>query len=236
MDVSHITSRARFRFRPGGSRHAGTGGSLTVGRVEITSRDGVVVAAAIAVGLFGAVAYYSQVLRPLAHTYSIWLLLVAVIAARQTPLRGAVRGGVGLLVSVLAFYYGKQLLYDIIYSSAGLPYRVSAEELLLWGRLGLVGGAGLGFVCSRIGRLGWLAAGSSAVITALLIVEAYQRYRDYGDVLPAACAVVATAVVLAVGNRTGRQLIRTAYMLVPASLSVSLILTAPDWIQTTLRW
>lgn len=187
------------------------------------------------VGLLGAICYYSDVWRPLAHTYAIWMLLVVLISARQPSLRGAIRGGGGLLISVVAFFYGKQLIYDILYPGPGRPYRVSFEELALWGLLGLVGGAALGWMASYIGRAGWLPAAVSATCIALPAMEAYQRSTEYSDVgLVVVVAALTAVAVLGLGDRNGRQILRTAYMIVPAGLLAAAVLTGPDKISSLI--
>ena len=121
-------------------------------RTALTWGDGCTALTAVIVGVFGAFSYYGDtVLRPFAHTFGIWILLVSVVSARQSVLCGAIRGGLALLTSVVSFFYGKQIYYDILYPGPGFPYRVQAVELLFWGGLGLVGGAVLGIVASRIG-------------------------------------------------------------------------------------
>lgn len=82
-----------------------TSSTTDVRRARLNWGDGGTVLAAGAVGGFGAFAYYGDtILRPFAHTFGIWLLLVAVVSARQTLLRGALRGGGALLLGVVAFF------------------------------------------------------------------------------------------------------------------------------------
>lgn len=205
------------------------------GARRLTRADIFAVLASMLVGGFGAACYYSDALRPLAHTYAIWVLLVVLISARQSPLRGAIRGGCGLLVSVFAFFYGKQLIYDLLYPGPGFPYRVSIDELALWGSLGLVGGAVLGWLSSSIGRPGWLPAAVSAIAVALPAVEVYQRSTEYSDVGPVlVVAALGALAVLSSGERSGRQLLRTAYMAVPAVALSAAVLAGPDLARSIL--
>lgn len=137
-------------------------------RIPLTWGDGATALAAVAVGVFGAISYYGDtILRPFAHTFGIWILLVAVVGARQSLFRGAIRGGAALLISVVSFFYGKQIYYDILYPGPGFPYRVAPTDLLFWGMLGLVGGAVLGVVASRIGPAGWVPAAAGALLMGL---------------------------------------------------------------------
>lgn len=85
------------------------------------------------VGGFGAISYYGDtILRPFAHTFGIWILLVAVVSARQSLLRGTIRGGAALPLSVVAFFYSKQIYYDILYPGPGFPYRGSRPNCCSW--------------------------------------------------------------------------------------------------------
>lgn len=94
-------------------------------RTALTWGDGCTALTAVIVGVFGAFSYYGDtVLRPFAHTFGIWILLVSVVSARQSVLCGAIRGGLALLTSVVSFFYGKQIYYDILYPGPGFPYRV----------------------------------------------------------------------------------------------------------------
>ena len=93
-------------------------------RTALTWGDGCTALTAVIVGVFGAFSYYGDtVLRPFAHTFGIWILLVSVVSARQSVLCGAIRGGLALLTSVVSFFYGKQIYYDILYPGPGFPYR-----------------------------------------------------------------------------------------------------------------
>ena len=205
-------------------------------RSRLTWGDGVTVLAAAGVGAFGAFAYYGDtILRPFAHTFGIWLLLVAVVSARQTLIRGALRGGAALLLGVVAFLYGKQIYYDILYPGPGFPYRVQPIELLFWGVLGLFGGAVLGVIASRIGRSGWLPAAASALFMGLLLADAYSWYSTRGDDLPIGAAIVGVIVIAILGERTWRQLGYTALLLIPGTVVGAFLVAAPDWAQRVLR-
>ena len=205
-------------------------------RVRLTWGDGATVLAALCVGAFGAFAYYGDtILRPFAHTFGLWILLVAVVSARQTLVRGAIRGGGALLIGTVSFFYGKQIYYDILYPGPGFPYRVQPMELLFWGLLGLVGGAALGVVASRIGRPGWLPAAASALLMGLLLADAYSWYDANADDLPMAAAIVGVVVIAALGQRTWRQIGYTALLLVPGTVVAQLLVSAPDWAQRFLR-
>jgi len=205
-------------------------------RSHLVWGDGAAALAAIAVGAFGAFSYYGDtILRPFAHTFGIWILLVAVVSARQTLLRGALRGAGALLLSAVSFFYGKQIYYDILYPGPGFPYRVHPSELLFWGAFGLVGGAVLGVIASRIGPPGWWAAAASALLMGLLLADAYHWYHTWDGALPIAFALAGVVVIAAMGHRTRRQIGYTAVLLIPGTIVGSVLVAAPDWAQELLR-
>ena len=186
--------------------------------------------------MFGAFSYYGDtILRPFAHTFGIWILLIVVVSARQTLLRGALRGAGALLLSVVSFFYGKQIYYDILYPGPGFPYRVHAYELLFWGALGLVGGAVLGVIASRIGPPGWLAAAAAALLMGLLLADAYHWYHTWDAACPWPSPSAASIVIAALGHRSRRQIGYTAVLLVPGTIVGSVLVSAPDWAQELLR-
>ena len=198
--------------------------------------DGAAALAAVVVGVFGAFSYYGDtILRPFAHTFAIWILLVAVVSARQPLLRGALRGAGALSLSVVSFFYSKQIYYDILYPGPGFPYRVQPTELLFWGVLGLVGGAVLGLIASRIGPPGWLPAAAASLLMGLLLADAYHWYDSRGQDLPMAFALVRTVVIGALGHRSWRQIGYTAIMLIPGSIIGYILISVPDWAQQVLR-
>jgi hypothetical protein len=210
--------------------------TTTQWRAHLTWGDGAAALAAIAVGAFGAFAYYGDtILRPFAHTFGIWIFLVAVVSARQTLLCGALRGCGALLISVVAFFYGKQIYYDILYPGPGFPYRVQPTELLFWGVLGMLGGAILGAVASRIGQPGWLAAAASALLMGLLLADAYHWYSTWREDLPMALALAGVVVIAVLGHRTWRQLGLTAVLLIPGTVVGYLLISVPDWAQHLVR-
>ena len=205
-------------------------------RVRFNWGDGATALAAVGVGAFGAFSYYGDtILRPFAHTFGIWILLVAVVSARQTPLRGALHGGVALLIGAFAFFYAKQIYYDILYPGPGFPYRVHPIELFFWGVLGLVGGAVLGVIASRIGQPGWLAAAASALLMGLLLADAYHWYSTWSQDLPMAAAIAGVIVIAALGRRTWQQIGYTALLLIPGTIVGALLVSAPDWAQRLFR-
>jgi len=61
-------------------------------------------------GAFGAYSYYNDLLRPLAHVFSIWIVLAVALSVRQTPRQAMFRTTVGLVAAVIAFYVGKKIM------------------------------------------------------------------------------------------------------------------------------
>ena len=205
-------------------------------RGRLTWGDGVAALAAVAAGAFGAFSYYGDtILRPFAHTFGVWILLVALVSARQTLLRGAIRGGGAVLISVVTFFYGKQIYYDILYPGPGFPYRVQPIELLFWGALGVLGGAVLGLIASRIGRPGWGPAAASALLMGLLLADAYRWYATWDEDLPMGAAIVGVIVIVLLGERTRRQIGYTALLLIPGTVAGAFLVSAPDWAQRVFR-
>ena len=151
------------------------------------------------------------------------------------PLRGALRGGGALLLGVVAFFYGKQIYYDILYPGPGFPYRVQPIELLFWGALGALGGAVLGVIASRIGRPGWVPAAASALLMGLLLADAYRWYSTWDEDLPIGAAIVGVIVLALLGERTWRQIGYTTLLLIPGAVAGHLLVSAPDLAQRFFR-
>ena len=205
-------------------------------RLGLNWSDGIAALAAVVVGAFGAFSYYGDtVLRPFAHTFGIWLYLVVAVSARQPPLRGALRGGGALALSVVAFFYGKQIYYDILYPGPGFPYRVHPTELIFWVVLGLLGGGALGLIASRVGSPGWLSAAAAALLMGLVLTDAYQWYRTWGEGLSLAVALIAAAAIAVLGFRSWHQISCIAILLVPGIVAGYFIVSVPDWGREILR-
>lgn len=197
-----------------------------LGPARLTHRDVVASAAGVAVGVTGAAFYYSDAFRPLAHTFQLWVLLIGIVAAHQPLMRGALQGGIALLASVVSFYVGKAVIYHQLYP--GTTYYFDGAELAQWSALGLVGGAALGTIASRIGGKGWLAALATSVFIATLIVDGINRYRNYDEALVLWAAAAGTALLLTGFVRTKPQIIKTAAMTVPATACAAGILYAAE--------
>lgn len=101
--------------------------------------------------------------------------------------------------------------------------------------MGLLGGAVLGVVASRVGQPGWLAAAASALLMGLLLADAYHCYDTWQEALPMAAALVGVVVIAVLGARTWRQIGDTAVLLVPGTAVGFLMISAPDWAQRFFR-
>ena len=187
-----------------------------LGATRITRRDVIAALGGIVVGAAGAAFYYNQTMRPLAHTLQIWVLLVAIVAMRQPPLRGVLQGALAMLTSVLSFYLGKAVIYAQLYP--GTSYDLDWVTIASWAVLGILGGSLLGLAASRMGEAGWLSVAATSVLIGFLVVDGYARFDDYGEVLPLWIAAAGAGVLVAFGIRSQGQLTRLAIVLTPALL------------------
>ncbi|AZI56882.1 hypothetical protein EH165_00555 [Nakamurella antarctica] len=183
-------------------------------------------AIAILVGVFGAISYYSTVLRPLAHTLQLWTLMVALVSARQSFRAGAIRGAVALTLSVVAFYVSKVVVYHLLYPGTNDDF--SLLEVLMWCSVGVVGGFFLGAAGSRLGSGGWLAATAGTLFICLQIVDGVHRLDEYSDQLPIIFAAAAAVLLVALNCRTWKQLSQTLITAAPMALLAILILGVSD--------
>lgn len=194
----------------------GTHDTRMFGTARITRRDVIAALGGMVVGAAGAAFYYDQTMRPLAHTLQMWVLLVAVVATRQPPLRGALQGAVAMLTSVLSFYLGKAVIYGQLYP--GTSYDLDWVDIAGWVVLGILGGSLLGLTASRMGQAGWLSVAATSVLVGFLVIDGYARFRDYGEVLPLWIAAAGASLLIAIGVRSRAQLTRLAITLGPALL------------------
>ncbi|OQO95024.1 hypothetical protein B1813_02900 [Saccharomonospora piscinae] len=186
--------------------------------------------AGLLTGVFAAVAYYSPLLRSLAHTFVIWTALAAVVAAGQSARTAVVRVSIALLAAVSAFYSGKA----VVYSGGALP--LNLFDLLVWGGLAVVAGVVLGLGLRAVGDSG--AHGTVATASALGLMWG-DVVRRTGHVFPPDPALVAvtgllTAVLLLLGSRSRAQAARIALLAVPLTVPGFLLVSAPDLLEQLL--
>lgn len=126
----------------------------------------------------------------------MWIVTVALVSARQARVRAVVLSFLVLLAAVVAFFYGKKVVYDIKYP--GAAYSVDGFQLLEWGLLAAVAGALLGVLFAGIGRAGRAGSIATGSAVGLLAADALRRAINYHDQAPMliAFAVVAIAAVL----------------------------------------
>ena len=192
------------------------------------------VAGGLVTGGFAAWAYYAEAFRPLAHSFGLWIALLALLSARR-PLREAVlRSVLALAAAVVAFYVGKDVMYGIEYP--GMPNSVDLDQLVQWLVLAVVAGSFLGWAFHRIGRPGHAGAASTAAALGLLAADAYRRCSNYPGDAPVVVglALLAAAAVLAVAVRSPRQLAEIALWTLPAAAAGWVLVSAPDLLEQFL--
>lgn len=215
---------ARVADGPGGSRAR----SLAVSGAGA-------LAAGVATGGFAAWAYYDDVFRPLAHTFGLWIAVLALLSAGRSARRAVVGSWLALGGAVIAFYVGKKVMYGIRYP--GMPYAVSASDLVEWLALAAIAGALLGWIFSCAGRPGWSGALGTAAAAGLLVADAYRRAdhhpgREAEVVIGFAAAAVVAELVRTV--RSWRQGALVAVATLPCALAGLLLVSAPDALEQLL--
>jgi Family of unknown function (DUF6518) len=199
----------------------------------IRSHTVVGLSAGLLTGGFAAWAYYDDRFRPLAHTFGLWIAMLALLCAGQRPRRAIVHACLALAAAVAAFYVGKQVMYGIEYP--GMPYSINVSELTEWLVLAVIAGAALGWVFSWAGRPGPAGALATAAAVGLLIADAYRRSSNPAEApVVLAFAILAIVAVLWVGVRSWRQLALVAGCTVPSALVGFLLVSAPDLLEQFL--
>lgn len=194
----------------------------------------VAVLAGLVTGGFAAWAYYGGLFYPLSHTFGLWIVTVALLSARRPRAEAIVTSFLALLVAVIAFFYGKKVMYGIKYP--GMPYAVNADQLLEWGLLAAVAGAVLGSIFCRIRARGRAGSIGCAFAIGLLVADAYRRASNYHGQAPVVIgfATVAVVAVLVVAVHTPRQLLPIAAWSAPALIISYGLVSAPDALEQLL--
>jgi hypothetical protein len=192
------------------------------------------VAGGLVTGAFAAWAYYGDAFRPLAHTFGMWIALLALLSARRPVREAVLRSVLALAAAVVAFYVGKDVMYGVEYP--GMPYSVDLDQLVQWLVLAVVAGALLGWAFCRIGRPGHAGAASAAAALGLLAADAYRRSANYPEdaTVVVGFAALAAVVVLTVAVRSPRQLVEIALWTLPAAAAGWLLVSAPDLLEQLL--
>lgn len=184
-------------------------------------------------GLFAAYGYYHDALNSFAHALSPWVLLAAVVSARQRRSQAVLRTVTGLLGAVVAFFAGKPVFYGIYYPDVS-PIDVDTNKLALWCVLAVIAGTVLGVVFSKIGSADWSGAAATAVAVSLILVATLGEVGSYilaRDLPLIVFSLAAVVVVLVLADTTARQLKRTAALTLPLVLVSLALLAAPDLIE-----
>lgn len=180
-----------------------------------------------------AFAYYVESLKPLAHAFSPWVFLTALVSARRPPGGAACRSVLFLLSAVFAFYFGKDLVYKAKYP--GMPYEVNVAELAQWLFLALACGVVLGFVFHKIGtstRAGLVGAASAV---GLVLADTYRGSSSPGKAaLLMPLALGASLVLAGLTVHSRRDAVLLLSLVVPFAGLGLLIISLPDLVQRLL--
>lgn len=192
------------------------------------------VVAGLIAGGFAAWAYYDDFFRPLAHSFGLWIVVVALLSARQ-PARWAIgQSCLCLSAAVISFYVGKKIMYGIDYP--GMPYSINASVLMEWLALAVIAGIALGAVFSWSGQPGGKGALGTAAAVGLLIGDAYRRsaIHDSEATVLGAFAVLGIVAVLGSTVRSWSQLALVGVLLLPCAPVGYLLVSAPDLLEQFL--
>jgi len=170
------------------------------------------VAAGAVTGLIAAISYYDRLLRPLAHTIALWILLAVAVSAGQAPRRAILRTSTAVLAGIVALNIGQRLIYRVKYT--GDAYAFGLHSFGLWSLLALGVGMVLGPVFARIGRSDWPGSGATAAAVGLLVADVFRRTHSYPGDTPIlrAFAVLAILTILALAAVNISQMVRTVLL------------------------
>ncbi|MBB5852114.1 hypothetical protein ACFQ05_02420 [Amycolatopsis umgeniensis] len=190
------------------------------------------VLAGVVSGAVGAYAYYSDVLRPLAHSFTIWIVLVVAVTAGAPRRRAVIRATGALIAAVLAFYWGKALFYGIKYE--GMPYQIDVSTTTLWCALAIAGGLLAGFLLNTIGRTDIRGTVATAAVIGLLIADVVRQSGRSGIGVLLLATAVAIGFVGFRGIRSVRQGIQVTACAIPLGGLGFVVVSAPDIIEEVL--
>ena len=182
-------------------------------------------------------AYYSAELRPLAHTYGIWVLFAFAVASAR-PLRAAVLASTTFLAtSVVVFFIGVKVFHDVKWAAAGSTLDVPWDRVTLWLIFALPAGLLLGLAGYVAVQGGWKGVASRAGVIGVFAAEAFDRVVGYGFSDPAVLLDSGAAVGLLLYFRaSGLQLRRTIAVIPVTLVSSLLLLRAPDALEQLIAF
>ncbi|GAA1219676.1 hypothetical protein [Prauserella alba] len=206
------------------NERAAVGGSL---------RDSVIPAVTgLLAGAAVAWSYYDDVLRSLAHTFTVWVVLAVLVARRRTPADAYARVTALLLAAVASFYGFRSVFYVVLY---GGFYPPPLMRLVTWFVLALVAGLVLAFVLRHVGVDGWWGALACAGAIGLVIGDLVRRF-DADDVALLAVSGAAVGVIAWLGVPSARQAARVAAAVVPCAVLGFGVVLLPDLFEDLVMW
>jgi len=194
--------------------------------------DAVVIVAGAASGALGAYAYYNELLQPLAHSFTIWIVLIVAVVPGMPRRRAMVRAVFALIAAVLAFYPGKAVMYGFKY--AGMPYQVDPSTLVLWCGLAVAAGLVAGLLFAAVGRTDRRGTVATAALVGLLVADLVRRSDRFGVETLLVATLIAIVFVAWRGIRSPRQAGQVALAAVPMGLLGFVIVSAPDFFEGLL--
>ncbi|GAA1222859.1 hypothetical protein GCM10009676_00020 [Prauserella halophila] len=200
------------------------GGALRASVVPVVS--------GLLAGAFVAWCYYDDVLRSLAHTFTVWVVLAVAVARRRTLADAYVRVAALLLAAVFSFYGFRSVFYVVLY---GGFYPPPLMRLVTWFVLALAAGLVLAFVLRHIGVESWWGSLACAGAIGLVLGDLVRQFDD-DDVALLAVSGAAIGVIAWLGIPSARQAARVAGAVVPCAVLGFGVVLLPDLLEDLVMW